>query len=54
MTSEILVVREYETSVLEFAREPGAWARLPKADTDWDSPETNTAIADGLGGGELT
>lgn len=37
-----------------FVRKPGVWAELPAADSDWDAPETNAAIADELTGGELT
>ena len=47
------VVRLVRIGAQEFARKPGAWARLPKANTDWDSPETNAAIADELICGEL-
>lgn len=32
------------------ARKPGAWAGLPKAEADWDAPETNAAIAEELAG----
>lgn len=35
------------------ARKPGAWARLPKAKADWDSPAANAAIADALTGAKL-
>lgn len=49
----IPVVRLVKISAQEFARKPGAWAGLPKADVDWDSPETNAAIAAELSGGEL-
>ena len=33
-------------------RKPGAWAGLPKAADDWDSPSTNRAIARLLAGKE--
>lgn len=37
----------------DFTRKPGAWAGLPKASTDWDSPKTNAAIAEELTGDGL-
>jgi prevent-host-death family protein len=47
------VVRLVKIGAQNFARKPGAWAGLPKAKIDWDAPETNTAIADALTGGDL-
>ncbi len=47
------VVRLVKISAQEFARQPGAWAGLPKPDADWDSPETNAAIAAELSDGDL-
>jgi prevent-host-death family protein len=31
-------------------RKPGAWAGLPRAASDWDSPEFNQTLAEELGG----
>ena len=45
------VVRLVRITKTTAARKPGAWARLPKAAADWDSPQTNAAIADELTGG---
>ncbi len=47
------VVRLVKIGAKDFARKPGAWAGLPKADEDWDSAKTNTALADELAGGGL-
>jgi prevent-host-death family protein len=47
------VVRLVKIGAQKFARKPGAWAGLSKADADWDSPNINAAIADELTGGEL-
>ena len=47
------VVRLIKIGAQKFARKPGAWAALPKADADWDSANTNATIADELTGGEL-
>jgi len=47
------VVRLVKISAQDFARKPGAWSALPKAQADWDSPATNSAIADALTDGEL-
>jgi prevent-host-death family protein len=47
------VVRLVKIGAQDFARKPGAWSKLPKAKTDWDSPKTNAAIADVLTGGKL-
>jgi len=46
------VVRLVRISPQEFARKPGAWSALPKAQADWDSPEANAQIADALTGGD--
>ena len=48
------VVRLVRISAQDFARKPGAWAGLPEAEADWDSPKTNAAIADALTGGDLS
>ena len=42
------VVRLVKVGNQDFAKKPGAWSRLPKASTDWDSPATNATIADAL------
>jgi prevent-host-death family protein len=42
------VVRLVRIAAPTTARKPGAWASLPEADADWDSPATNQAIADDL------
>ena len=42
------VVRLVKIGAKDFARKPGAWSGLPKADVDWDSSATNVAIADAL------
>lgn len=47
------IARLVRIGAQEFARKPGAWAGLPKANVDWDAPETNAAIADEPAGGEL-
>ena len=47
------VVRLVKIGAQDFARKPGAWSKLPKAKTDWDTSATNTAIADALTGGKL-
>ncbi len=47
------VVRLVKIGAQDFARQPGAWSGLPKADADWDSPATNAAIADELIGNRL-
>jgi len=47
------VVRLVKVGKPGIARKPGAWARLPKAKIDWDSPAANAAIADALTGGKL-
>ena len=47
------VVRLVKIGAQDFARKPGAWAGLPKAKADWDSPKTNAAIAEELTGGDL-
>ncbi|HCI14079.1 MAG TPA: type II toxin-antitoxin system prevent-host-death family antitoxin [Gallionellaceae bacterium] len=47
------VVRLVKIGAQAFARKPGAWAGLPKAKTDWDSPKTNASIAEELTGGNL-
>jgi prevent-host-death family protein len=47
------VVRLVKVGARDFARKPGAWAELPKADADWDSPATNAAVADALVGDKL-
>ncbi|MHB1591287.1 MAG: type II toxin-antitoxin system Phd/YefM family antitoxin [Sulfuricella sp.] len=47
------VVRLVKIGAQDFARKPGAWSALPKANADWDTPATNAAIADELTGGEL-
>lgn len=47
------VVRLVRIGAQDFARKPGAWAGLPKAEEDWDSPATNAAIADALTGDKL-
>ena len=46
------VVRLVKVGWRDFSRKPGAWSGLPKAETDWDSPATNAAIAEELMGGE--
>ena len=47
------VVRLVKIGAQDFARKPGAWSGLPKAEADWDSSATNAAIADALAGGKL-
>ncbi len=47
------VVRLVKIGAQDFVRKPGAWAGLPKAKADWDSPKTNATIADELAGGGL-
>jgi prevent-host-death family protein len=47
------VVKLIKIGAQDFARKPGAWAGLPKADADWDAPATNAAIADALTSSEL-
>ncbi len=47
------VVRLVKVGAQVFVRKPGAWAGLPKAKADWDSPKTNATIADELAGGGL-
>lgn len=47
------VVRLVKFGAQGFARKPGAWAALPKAEADWDTPATNASIADALADGEL-
>ena len=47
------VVRLVKIGAQDFARKPGAWSKLPKAKTDWDTSATNAAIADALTGGKL-
>ena len=42
------VVRLVKVGAQQRARRPGAWAGLPRAEADWDTPETNSAIADAL------
>lgn len=46
------VVRLVKVGAQDFARKPGAWSGLPKAKADWDTPATNTAIADAVTGGK--
>jgi prevent-host-death family protein len=40
------VVRLVKIGAQNFARKPGAWAGLPKANADWDSPITNARLAE--------
>lgn len=47
------VVRLVKIGAQDFARKPGAWSALPKAQADWDSPALNAAIADALTDGDL-
>ena len=47
------VVRLVRIGAQDFARKPGAWAGLPRAEADWDSLETNAAIAEALAGDKL-
>ena len=47
------VVRLVKIGAQDFARKPGAWSKLPKAKSDWDTSAANTAIADALTGGKL-
>ena len=47
------VVRLVKVGAQNFARKPGAWSRLPKAEADWDAPATNAAISAALTGGKL-
>lgn len=47
------VVRLVKVGAQDSTRKPGAWAALPKAKADWDSPATNTAIAAMLTGDKL-
>lgn len=47
------VVRLVKIGAQKLTRKPGAWAGLPKAKANWDSPKTNATIADELTGGEL-
>ncbi len=47
------VVRLVKVGAQDFARKPGAWSGLPKAEADWDSHAMNAAIADALAGDEL-
>jgi len=47
------VVRLVKIGAHDVARKPGAWAVLPKAKADWDTPATNEAIAEALTGGKL-
>lgn len=44
------VVRLVKVGAQQRARWPGAWAGLPRTEADWDTPETNAAIADALAG----
>lgn len=53
MKTDAPVTGLVESDVQNFARKPGAWSGLPKANADWDSPETNADIAAELCGGEL-
>lgn len=39
------VVRLVRIGASQLKRKPGAWANLPKPDADWDSAQTNDAIA---------
>lgn len=47
------VVRLVKIGTQDFTRKLGAWSELPKAEADWDMPDTNAAIADALTDGEL-
>jgi prevent-host-death family protein len=44
------VVRLVKVAAQEYARKPGAWSALPKAEEDWDAPATNAALANELAG----
>ena len=46
------VVRLVKIEAPNCPRQPGAWAALPPASTDWDAPGTNALIADTLLEGE--
>lgn len=46
-------VRLVKIGAHDVARKPGAWSALTKAQADWDTPATNTAIAGALTGGKL-
>ena len=46
------VVRLVKVGAQDSARKPGAWSGLPKAKADWDTPATNSAIADAVTGGK--
>lgn len=48
------VVRLVRIGTPAVARQPGAWAALPPAETDWDAPASNTGIADELTGGGVS
>ena len=48
------VVRLVKVDPPERARKPGAWAGLPAAEADWDTPSTNAAIVDALTGDQST
>ena len=45
------VVRLVKIEAQAAARKPGLWAGLPRAVDDWDSTQTNAAIADDLAAG---
>lgn len=45
----IPVVRLVKIITPGTTRKPGAWAGLPKAEADWDSPDINADITDTLG-----
>jgi prevent-host-death family protein len=47
------VVRLVKVGGQACARKPGAWSALPKAQADWDTPDTNAAIAESLTRGDL-
>jgi len=47
------VVRLVKVGTQGVVRKPGAWAGLPKARADWDTPAANRALADALAGGKL-
>lgn len=46
----IPVVRLVKIEAPTASRQPGAWAGLPAPAADWDTPETNAALADELTG----
>lgn len=47
------VVRLVKVEAAQIARKPGAWGKLSRPSADWDSAETNAAIAAELEQGKL-